>query len=371
VIDQWVAGDHISLSRNENYFRASEGLPLFDRLVFRFVADGAEALAALQAGECDFVDETVPLVDEQAGIAQLQDEGQLTMAFETGTAWEHADFGILPSDPERPSFFQDVRVRQAIVMCIDRESMVERLFSGRSSLLESYAPPAHPLSNPEARLPEYDPQAAADLLQEIGWIETGDPDTTRVANGIPGIEDGTLLAIPYIYVSGSERDLAAQMVKENLAECGIELNLEGGKMNTVFAPGQQGPIFGRNFDMAQFGWVTSLEPPCFIYTSAEIPGPYPEYPKGWGGANAVGYSDTDFDRACQKARYSLPDFPEHQAAHYQAQSIFVRDIPVVPLYLGIKQVIMRPDMCGVILDSSSSSALWNLEAFDYGEACSG
>ena len=50
-----------------------------------------------------------------------------------------------------------------------------------------------------------------------------------------------------------------------------------------------------------------MEPACFLYTSEEIPGPYPQYPKGWGGANASGYSNLQFDLACRQALNSLPD----------------------------------------------------------------
>ena len=37
IIDEWVDGDYISLSKNPNYFRKDEGLPPFENLVFRFV----------------------------------------------------------------------------------------------------------------------------------------------------------------------------------------------------------------------------------------------------------------------------------------------------------------------------------------------
>ena len=43
TIEEWTPGDHISLVKNPNYFRAAEGLPAFDRLTFRFVS-GDEAL---------------------------------------------------------------------------------------------------------------------------------------------------------------------------------------------------------------------------------------------------------------------------------------------------------------------------------------
>jgi ABC-type transport system substrate-binding protein len=66
---------------------------------------------------------------------------------------------------------------------------------------------------------------------------------------------------------------------------------------------------------------------------------------------------------------SSPDRPEYEAAHFEAQRIFAEQLPVVPLYLGPKIVAMRPDLCGLIVDPSNVSVLWNIEEFDYGEGC--
>jgi hypothetical protein len=41
----------------------------------------------------------------------------------------------------------------------------------------------------------------------------------------------------------------------------------------------------------------------------------------------------------------------------------------LPLYLHLKMVATRPDMCGVVVDPSADSALWNLENFDYEDGC--
>jgi peptide/nickel transport system substrate-binding protein len=147
------------------------------------------------------------------------------------------------------------------------------------------------------------------------------------------------------------------------------LNVSFISAEQLFAPGPEGSVFGRNFQMAQFGWETSNDPACFLYTTQEIPGPYPDYPKGWGGANLTGYSSPEFDQACETARSTLPDQPEHAETHRLAQSIFAEDLPVIPLYLIPSRTAMRLDMCGVQPDPSASSALWNLEAFNYGEEC--
>jgi peptide/nickel transport system substrate-binding protein len=370
VLDEWAAGDHITLHKNPNYFRSAEGLPAFDRLVFRFVSPGQEAIDALLAGECDLADASALPSDQRPGLFQYQEQGRLKVAVENGPAWEHADFGIAASDLQKPVLFQPKEVRQAVAMCIDRQSIAQSLFQEPPQVPNSYVPQAHPIYASEAKQYPFDPPAASVLLDAAGWKD-GDNDlaTPRVALGVPGVPDGTPFTFTYLAVAGSERELVAGQIQASLAQCGIQMQVSLQDGEGLFAPGPDGPVFGRRFDMAQFGWTTSLEPPCFLYTSSEIPGSYPQYPKGWGGANASGYSSEAFDQACLKARFSSPDSAEYQDAHRKAQIIFAEDLPAIPLYLHQLTTAMRTELCGAVLDPSSDSALWNLEAFNEGEAC--
>jgi peptide/nickel transport system substrate-binding protein len=371
VIEEWMQGDHISLTRNSNYFRFAEGLPAFDKLVFRFVPNRDEAIAALLAGECDYLDETVGLESDGEKLIELQQAGKLALTVEMGSSWEHLDFNLAPVDPTiRPALFATKETRQAIATCIDRQSMVNELQFVSSEVPDSYMPASHPLHNPGLRRYEFNPQAAAELFDMAGWVDDdGDLTTPRQSLSVPGVPDGTLFSFTLLTSDDVERLRAAQIIQESLAQCGVQVQISSLDAGTLLAPGPEGPIFGRNFDMAQFGWVTSITPPCFLYTSAEIPGPYPQYPKGWGGSNDTGYSNPDFDQVCRIALSTLPDLSEFQGAHYQAQAIFAEDLPVIPLYLGAKLVAARADMCALNTDPSVESDLWDLENFDYGADC--
>lgn len=374
LIREWTPGDHITLSKNPSYFRGSEGLPAFDQLVFRFVTDRDQALAALLAGECDYLDETNHLETQGAALLELQESDKAAVFFQPAAAWEHADFGIVPFNaPENGGplpLFQLKETRQAIAQCIDRQRMAAELFFGQSAVPDSYIPAAHPLYNPDARKVTFDPAAGAALLDSLGWKDAdGDPATPRAAQGVAGVPDGTALEFPFLTTDEDEKQRAAAILQESLAGCGVKVNISAQPVESLFAPGPEGALFGRNFSLAQFGWVSSLEPACYLYTTPEIPGPYPDYPRGWGGANPSGYSSPDFDRACQQALFTLPEMPEHRTAHFLAQSIFAEDLPVIPLYQRLKLVAARLDFCGIAIDSSTESALWNLESLDYGEGC--
>jgi peptide/nickel transport system substrate-binding protein len=370
TIDEWTPGDHISLSRNPNYFRSSEGLPFFDQLVFRFVGDADQALAALSAGECDYLDETIPIQPTSPVLAEGQAAEEIQLLRQAGPAWEHLDFGIFSRNATLPPFFQSKDVRQAVAQCIDRAKIAAEINPAQPVVLDSYTPSENPLFNPDIKKYAFDPKAAGTLLEAAGWLdEDGDPATPRLARGVAGIAEGSPFEFAFLTTDEPDKQRVSQLLQESLAQCGIKMDVTSLPAESLFAAGPDGVVFGRNFSLAQFGWMGSLEPPCYLFTTQEIPGNYPEFPKGWGGANPSGYSNPDFDRTCYRAMSALPEQAEYKAAHQLAQSIFADDIPVIPLYLRTKMVAISSQICGVTLDPSADSALWNLENIKSGAAC--
>ncbi len=368
VIDEWVAGEHISLYKNENYWRADEGLPHFENVIFRIVGDNSSVnIAAILSGECDIVDQTAHLDDKSAVLLELQTSGQLNATFVTGTVWEHADFGVVPAKGyDRPDFFGDVRTRRAIAHCMDRQAVVDAVMFGRSIVLDTYIPPEHPLFNADVAHYEFDVGKGAALLKEVGWIDAdGDPSTPRVAQGVPGVPNGTPLEFSYWTTSATLRQDATQVLQASLAECGIQVHLDYWSASEFFADGPDGALFGRRFDMGQFAWLTGVEPSCDLYTSQQIVGPAEDGFCGWGCANNTGWSYPEYDAACGAALQSLPGTPEHKQSHLEAQRIFAEQLPVIPLYLRLKLAATRPDMKGFIMDPTANSEMWNIEEFDY------
>ena len=394
VLDRWVPGDHIRLHKNPNYFRAGEGLPRFDVLIFRFVGQEPERnLAALSSGTCDVLDQEASAIlagEPLEELLALDESGQLAAHFTTGTVWEHADFGIqhISYDDgfqlgiDRPAFFNDVRTRQAIALCMDRQRVVDSLLNGLSAVPDSYLPPEHPLFNPAVARYPFDPEAGQALLDQVGWLDDdGNGVTPRRAFGVPNVVDGSPLAFSYLTSTAPQRQQAAQILKESLAGCGIEIDLEFQPVETVFADGPDGPLFGRRFEMAQFSWLTGFSPPCDLFLTDEISGPpgvnwipfgsleARSFIYGWGGQNQTGYSSPAYDQACRSAREALPGQPGYVESHHQAQELFAAELPVVPLYLRLKLAVTRPDICGFQLDPTARSEMWAIEAFDVGEGC--
>jgi peptide/nickel transport system substrate-binding protein len=375
-IVEWTRGDHLTLQKNPNYFRAKEGLPHFDTLVYRFIGTrSGSALNALQAGECDLVDRTARLDEQLPALLELQNNQKAQAFTAAGPEWEVIDFGIKPAAyddgykaGDRPMLFSDPRLRQAVALCIDRQAINAKLLSGQSPVIDSYLPAQHPLYDPAVAHYAFDPAAGGLLLDEAGWKDTdNNPATPRVASGMQGVPPGTPLVVNYWTTQAPLRKLAADMVVQSLAQCGIEAKLAAYAPGELFAPGPDGLIFGRKFDLVQFSWESSLQPPCFLYRSDHIPAAV----NYWVGENIGGYSSPAYDEACSAGLRSLPGLPGYAEANAKAQELFSQDLPGIPLYWLVKAAAARPGVCGFSLDPSARSDLADLETLNVGPNCSG
>ena len=381
VVTEWRAGEAIHLARNPHYFRANEGLPKFDTLIFRFVTGNPTMVESLLSGECDLMDIEATQAIPYADLFALQQDGQIQVHLIPFSIWEHADFGIVPAayddgyqlGVDRPDFFGDVRTRRAIAMCMDREAVLREVLYGKSLIPTTYLPPTHSLYN--ANVPDYpfDPTGGMALLEEVGWRDTdGSPSTPRIAQGVPNVPDGTPLSFNYWTTTSTQRQQVMQILVASLAECGVQINVQTWEPAALFAEGPDGPLFGRQFDMAQLSWLTDATPPCDLYLTEQIPGEdMARFPYRWGGPHLPGYSNPAFDEACQQALSLLPGQPGYLEAHALAQQLFAEELPVIPLYFRLWVTAARPDFCGHEADATMKSDFPNLEAYDYGEGCSG
>lgn len=370
VITESVQGDHITLERNRNYFRADEGLPRVDRLVFRFADSVSDLTAMLLAGQCDIGlvwdgrlgglgPPYAELSDVMPFLVASQEDGLLQLVTAPGDLWEHLVFGIDPaSGYTEPEFFGDVRVRQAVAQCIDRQALVDEVTYGLGRIADVYVPSEHPLFAGEGLSTwTYDPRAGQALLAEVGWTDD-DEDGVVEAHGVSGVRTGTPFQVQLLFVSDSrQEDAVARILRSNLADCGIQADLVTAPPEELLADGPLGPLMGRQFSLALFHWRIEDEPPCYLYLTEEIPGP-----EDWGRANLSGFSDETYDEACRQAVQALPRTPEYRRYHVEAQEIFSQQLPDLPLFWWVRVAVARPGVTGFVLDGSEESELWNVES---------
>jgi len=353
VLTEWVAGDHITVEKNPNYFRAKEGLPKVDKIIFKFIPDTNQLLAQLLAGEVDIATQDGMATDQTPFLLQAEKQGIIKPIFQTGTTWEHVDFNVQPFD-DRYAFFADMRVRQAIAYGTDRQSMVDKVLYGRVPIQHSYLPEEHPMFPPEGKITKYtyDPEKAKALLKEAGWTDTDNDGYVD--------KGGQIFEVSLMTTAGNAmRQQISQIFQQNMKTIGIKVNLEYPPSTVFFADGPDGPLFGRRFDLGLFAWLTGVEPPGELYMCSEIPSPE----TSWGGQNETGYCNPKYDEWVNKALGTLIK-TEQEEAWAEAQAIFSQELPVLPLFARMKLGAHRPNVTGVIIDPTSNSEMFNIENFD-------
>lgn len=362
VLSEWTPGDHITAVRNPAYFRAAEGLPRVDQVIFRFIADPAMLAGELLAGRCDVV------THDAAGAvrAALPEPSPVASVSTYDARWELLAFGISPArDYDRPDFFEDVRVRQAVALCVDRQAIVNQVIGPSGRVLHSIVPPEHPLYAGDALTAwEYTPAAGQTLLANAGWTDA-DGDGVREAHDIPrmsairSVAGDTPFQVTYHTTGEPQRVQTARLIQAHLAECGIQANLEVVDPETLFVPGPDGLLFGRRFDLAQFSWRIAPEPVCDLFLSAQVPDT-----GRWDRPNVTGFLDDEYDVACLSALAALPGSEGHTTGHVEAQRILSERLPVLPLFQYSKVTLARPSVIGLAPDPTQASELWNVEQLD-------
>lgn len=370
----WASGEYIRFDKNPNYFREEDGLPFFETLVFRFVKDAPTGISALIAGQCDILDSSVRLDGHIDLLTELERSNQVQLITSTTPVMERLDFGIRPatfddgvSSNDRPDFFGDVRTRQGIAYCLDRSRVVNTVLDGMSQVPDTFVSPAHTLFFPDTAKYPFDIAKGIDLLKSAGWTDPdNDPSTPMVAGNVKGVPAGTPLVLRYWTTSALQRQQVSAILAESLGQCGVGVQLEYFTQDSFYAPGPDGPLFGRQFDLAEYA-VAAVggEPTCSWLMENQIP----RSANRWLGLNVSGYINPDFDLLCRKTLRTLSDMPEHASAYTQAQTIFANDLPFIPLYMRIKVAAARRDLCNLRLDAFTMNDLWNLEDLDYKAFC--
>ena len=372
-IVEWRPGERIHLTRNDYYYRAAEGLPHLDSVTFRFLPDREQRLAELAAGRCDIVTHDGLDADAVPFLLEAEASGALAPHFQTGLTYQHIDFNVEPYGDyaaARYDWFEDARVRQAMMLCVDRQGMVDDLLYGRSEVVHTYVPAIHPLYPREGEVEwPYDPQRGNALLDEAGYDR-------RDAEGFR-LDPGGARFAPTLGTTAGDtlRQQISQRFRENMAACGIDVRLHYLPATEWFADGPEGVLFGRQFDLGLFSWLTDVQPACDLYMGARIPGPAGETnPRtglpftGWAGdnQNLTGWSNADYDLACRRGLGSLPGTLEYAAAHAEAQRIFARELPSLPLFLSLKVGATQPRVQNFKLDPTQLSELYNIQELDVG-----
>jgi peptide/nickel transport system substrate-binding protein len=246
MMSESVPGDHYTLVRNPRYYRASEGLPYLDKVIFHIAPTTETVLKDLQAGSIDSFD------------------GFNTLVVSNVPAFQHLNHYILTST-HTSSYFMGLffnfrntvlathqEVREAMAMAIDHQALIATVVHGFGEpLCTDHGSAYHPGYDPNADCPPFDPVAANKLLSDNGWVKGADGVRTK-GNQRLEFELSTNDNMP-------ARIDAEAIVQHNLSLIGIKLDIQNYGVETFFGPflngGQASPPTGAvagRFDIAEF-----------------------------------------------------------------------------------------------------------------------
>jgi len=330
-----VPGSRIALEQNPSWTGEK---PHFKRIVVKIIENTAALEANLLSGNVDYVLGELGLSLDQALAFEKRHKDEYDFIYKPALIYEHIDTKL------DNNLLADRRVRQAMLLAIDRTAISDKLFEGKQPVADGPISPLDPMYSPVARAYPYDPAAARKLLDEAGFAD--------IKNGVRHNAKGERLSIEITTTAGNRvRELVAQVIQSQLRQVGIEVRIKA-EPPRIFSEA----LNRRQFTgLAMYAWVQLPEGvPRSTLHSEEIP----SAANGWSGQNYPGYKNPDMNKALDAAEREL-DFGKRRALFADIQRIHADDLPVLPLFFRVDPFVIPKPLKGVVPTGHlNSSTLW-------------
>ncbi|MGH7625569.1 MAG: ABC transporter substrate-binding protein [Gemmatimonadaceae bacterium] len=312
-------GERWVFARNPDFPVALGGPPHIARLVVVVVDEASTKFAGLVSGELDV-----------AGIAPFMAE--LVARDRALRVLEYPVLqanGIIFNVLRAP--FNDVRVRRAIGMAINRKRVIAAALAGYGTPAAGPVPSGHPYALPDSALPasaRLDTARADSLLDAAGW--------RRDAAGIRA-RDGRRFSFQLLTVGGAD-NAVEELLQADLAAVGIRMEIRQREMASFLAEARATP---RRFDALFTGIPGDVS---LSYLSAMY-----DSRQAGGALDYAGFHTPALDSLLERAR-TAPEGPAARDAWYAVQRELARDAPAVWVYhsRGVQGLSRR--LTGVRMD---------------------
>ena len=235
----YTPAQRVTLTANETYFR---GRANFDKFQLDIVPEAAGRMTALESGSAD------------NSIWTLNAEDSLTIEasgdFKTFKTLNNA-VNHFPLNNKHP-FLSDVKVRKALLHATDRQAILDDVYKGLGVLATSnISPNVEKYYNPNVTTYDFNPETAATLLDEAGWVLNGD---VREKDGVKAH------FVLKVIQGDSQRRPIAEINQALYKNVGVEMEIVEAQVADILA---ELPVGGT--DAALFNWVyggNNGEPDC-------------------------------------------------------------------------------------------------------------
>ncbi|MBU8538618.1 ABC transporter substrate-binding protein [Falsiroseomonas tokyonensis] len=311
-------GDRIEFERNDAYWGDK---PAFARVNYRMVTNDATRTASLLSGDLDFIDQ-VPTSD----LARLRRDPNMALSETVGLRLIFLGLDHLRAANENSPFItdnegrplgrnplQDVRVRRALSIAIDRKAIAERVMEGAATPSGQFLPPGTFSHVPDVAAPEYNPDQARRLLAEAGY-----PNGFRITLNSPNDR----------YINDSR---IAQAVGQMWTRIGVRTAVEAQTWATFV-----GRAGRQEYSSHLIGWGSNPDgshPLRNIIATVSRE-------RGWGASNRGRYSNAEIDGILTQALVELDEEKREQML-IRAQRIAAEQVAVIPLHIQTNIWAMR------------------------------
>ena len=293
---EWQRGNFIQLKKFDGYWKP--GQPYLDAITYRIVPDSQSRALALQTGQVlmsasgDIEPFDVPRFREQPNL-EVETKGWEYFA---PLMWLELNHRVKPLD--------DVRVRQAISMALDRSFILNRLWFGIGKIATSPVSSVTRYFDPNVKLAPHDVKKASALLDEAG-VKPG-PDGIRFKI--------RHLTLPY----GEVWTRLAEYIRASLKQVGIEVTLE-----STDTGGWARRVSDWDYDttinyLYQYGDPTLGVERTYVSTNIQK----------IVFTNTGGYVNPEVDKLFAEAR-KAPLPADRQKAFFAVQELLVQQIPQI------------------------------------------
>ncbi|MCG5486111.1 MAG: peptide ABC transporter substrate-binding protein [Sinorhizobium meliloti] len=334
---QRVAGDHIELVANEDYF--GEG-PYLERLVFKYVPDMTVLYTQFRSGDIDLVDQAYITADHYEEASKLPER---VVSLETGASLESIYLNL--GKPQ----FKDPAVRQALYAALDRTAIIDGIYYGVGTLTESFMPQESYYYNPDLPAQEFNLDRARKILDDAGWVPGSD--------GIRA-KDGVRLSFTNSTTAGNNlREQVQQYLQQTFAEIGIEMTISNMPSAVMW-----GDFWLKSqFDSAIAGvtYLIAADPDATNRLHSKAIGA-----QGGKGSNTAQYSNPEVDALLDKGTRTF-DPEARRPIYHRIQEIVRQDLPFLPLYAATNVMGRKDGLQGFEPNANTRTASWHAAAWHW------
>ncbi|MEQ8398123.1 peptide ABC transporter substrate-binding protein [Thalassobaculum sp.] len=318
-------GSKLVLARNPHW---KGGRPAFERIEIRAIENTSALEANLLSGSIDMIAGELGLDIDQAIAFEKRNADRFMVLYQPGLIYEHMD--VMLDNP----ILADRRVRQALILAIDRQAISDRLFAGKQPVANTSV---HPLDwvNTTDGVPTYgyEPERAKTLLDDAGW-KVG-------AKGVRVNAQGESLTVDLMTTAGNRtRELVQQVLADYWKRVGIETRIRNEPARVFFGE----TVSKRKFTgLALFAWLSAPEvvPRTTLHSES-----IPTDANNWAGQNNTGFRNAEMDRLIEAAQIEL-DRGKRKALWTGIQRIYATELPAIPLYFRAESYVLPKWLTGV------------------------